>query len=323
MHHRSMFFDTAIEVDLIERYVSARVLATSSLAEICSQILWEHWRSDHAQHDQIDLTRSVDCGMYPMVAPNNSNAGARPYQFYGDESAGWFQLPLDCGIAWNLLRIAFEAICPTFGITLQAWAESGQIEWIDAGSALGACCKRSKSGRIIVCAQRPTTVASLGLLAHELGHALHETFCPGALANTLSTETVAMACERWVMAHLLGAQADLQAARAVYAWLDAREREFVGRHSMLHAFECDIAGRCSRSDRPLATDTINHLWLQHNRAFFCSDTRLPSALAWKWVDVRPLYIRPGTIGAYPGAWVASAHQCSPAALMHALKHTSQ
>lgn len=123
-----MFFDTAIEVDLIERYVSARLLATSSLAEICSEMLWEHWRSDHAQHDQIDLTKIIECGMYSMVAPNQSNAGTKPPQFYGDVSAVSFHLSLDCGTAWNLLRIAFEAICPTFGTTLQAWVDSGRIE---------------------------------------------------------------------------------------------------------------------------------------------------------------------------------------------------
>jgi hypothetical protein len=232
------------------------------------------------------------------------------------ESQAWANHRMESGWALSHIVWALGQVHPSWSQAINDILAEGRLRWASIDSWAPAFCAHTTSGPFVQ-APCPTNLQGYALLAHELGHAVHQVLRPAAQGDILLNETIAIGCERWCVQCLLQTTSDVQLGQACSAWLNSREDELLGRHTMLHHFECELATITS-SGQSLTVETITACWLKHNHAFFGPSIRFAPEFALAWTEVQQLFLHPGSLWVYPAAWMHWGRATQPEQLRASL-----
>lgn len=306
--------------EALAEYIKAVEHQGPPAARTCAELLTRTYASlgelDHRDDVRLDVGASNGAtDRWVSTLCNGSPTTLKDLR--AQERARWRSVQWLPEAGTQIVISAFRRVDPLWSDVAIDLTRSNRISWSPAEHWAGGMCANGPDG-VWLTTPPPTDLLGLSLLAHELGHAIHQTLWPNSPTDPVHSESMAIACERWVMRSLLSNHADLSLARSVHAWLQAREADLLERHSMLHRFEQSLF-RAWQETGALSADQINATWLRHSAAFFGPMVQLPPSFATAWIQVQHLFLQPHTLWAYPVAWKRSSRVSDSASLRRLMR----
>lgn len=216
--------------------------------------------------------------------------------------------------AWQTLSAAFESVHPVCKTYLNDARLNGHVRLIREPNQPDMCID-SPFGSFVQLNYHES-LNGLCRLAHEMGHAIHQSLHResglGFLALTdVESETWAMAFEHQLLKYLREPHPEW--ATQIEAFKEAQWIEMNHRHRMLTCFEQALHNSNLQTE-----EDINELWLQINTSFYGPFVTFDANFRSAWKEVTHFWNAPFYMAVYPIAKTRSA-QCDLSAMIQSIQ----